>query len=131
MVQRVAQIFGIGFILVGILGFVAGGTSMEASMENAPRLLGLFPVNALHNCVHILIGVWGLVASRTPAGALTFARIAGAIYVVLAALGLLVPTAFGLIPIGGNDVWLHGLLGLALLGTALSYARKSTATTTA
>jgi hypothetical protein len=48
-VQRAAQIFGIIFVLVGIAGFVTSGTSMEADPEMAPHLLGLFPVNLVHN----------------------------------------------------------------------------------
>jgi hypothetical protein len=114
-VQRAAQIFGIVFLLVGIAGFfVEGGTSMEADPEHAGQLLGLFPVNLLHNVVHLLFGVWGLVAARTFEGARTYGRVGGILYLVLAALGLVVPDTFGLIPIGGNDVWLHALLGVAL-----------------
>ena len=129
MVQRVAQLFGVVFLLVGILGFIAGGTSMD--VDNPAMLLGLFPVNLLHNVVHILFGIWGLVASRSETGALTFARIGGAIYIVLALLGLLSPTGFGLVPLGGHDVWLHAVLGIALVGTALTYAKKATVTNTA
>jgi hypothetical protein len=126
MVQRVAQIFGVVFILVGILGLVTGGMSMDTSM-----LLGLFPVNVLHNCVHIIFGIWGLAASRSNEGALTFCRIGGAIYILLAVLGLISPSGFGLIPIGGNDVWLHALLGIGLVAGAMSAAKKAPATTTA
>ena len=127
MVQRVALIFGVVFLLIGIVGFVSTGTTMEASMENAPKLLGLFAVNALHNAVHGLFGIWGLLASRSPGGALQFARIGGAIYIVLALLGLVSPTTFGLIPIGGNDVWLHALLGVVLVGAAMSAPKTDTA----
>jgi len=125
MVQRVAQLFGVVFLLVGILGFVAGGMSMDANMDTAPKLLGLFPVNALHNVVHLLFGVWGLMAARTVAGALQFAKIGGAIYVVLAVLGLIAPTTFGLIPIGGHDVWLHAVLGIALIAVAMQAAKPA------
>jgi uncharacterized protein DUF4383 len=114
-VQRVAQIFGYVFLLVGILGFIATGTSMDASMATAPRLLGLFPVNALHNVVHLAFGAWGLAAQRSFAAAKTYATVGGAIYLVLAIVGFIAPTAFGLIPIGGNDIWLHCILGIALL----------------
>ncbi|MGQ0816203.1 MAG: DUF4383 domain-containing protein [Gemmatimonadota bacterium] len=119
-VQRVAQIFGVVFVLVAILGFVASGTSMEADPMSAPRLLGLFPVNVLHNVVHLAFGVWGLLAARTFGGAKAYATIAGGLYLVLAALGLVVPDTFGLIPIGGNDVWLHVLLGAVLLGVGVT-----------
>ena len=110
-VQRVAQVFGIVFILVALLGFVASGGSMEADMEQAPRVLGLFPVNVLHNLVHLAFGVWGLAASRSWGAARTYCRASGVIYLVLAVLGFVIPETMGLMPIGGNDIWLHVLLG--------------------
>jgi hypothetical protein len=113
-VQRIAQLFGIVFIAVGVLGFFATGMDMTADLVSARKLLGIFPVNALHNIVHIAIGVWGLLAARSWAGAKSFAAIAGALYLVLAGLGLVAPDTFGLIPIGGNNVWLHALLGATL-----------------
>jgi hypothetical protein len=114
-VQRVALVFGVVFLLVGILGLVTpGGTGMDADMETAPRLLGLFPVNLLHNLVHLAFGVWGIVASRRWGSAKTYCQAGGVIYLVLTVLGLVAPETFGLIPIGGNDVWLHALLGVAL-----------------
>jgi hypothetical protein len=99
---------------------------MEASMESAPRLLGLFPVNALHNVVHLLFGAWGLAASRSASAAAQYCTAGGAIYLVLAVLGLVIPTTFGLIPIGGNDIWLHALLGVVLLGAGLQARRPAT-----
>lgn len=125
-VQRAAQIFGIVFILVAILGFVASGGSMEADPEHAPRLLGLFPVNVLHNVVHLLFGIWGLVASRTFEGSRTYGRVGGIAYLVLAVLGVISPDTFGLIPIGGNDIWLHAILGIAL--AAIGFTARPAAT---
>ena len=113
-VQRVAQIFGIVFILTAVAGFLASGTSMEHDPELAPKIIGLFPTNLLHNIVHLAFGVWGLVASRSFSGARTYGRIGGIIYLVLAALAFVDPTTFGLIPIGGNDIWLHAVLGIGL-----------------
>jgi hypothetical protein len=37
------------------------------------------------------------------------------IYLALAVIGLVAPTTFGLIPIGGNDVFLHTVLGVLLV----------------
>jgi len=114
-VQRIAQIFGIVFILVAIYGFTQTGmANMESDPARAPQLLGLFPVNVLHNAVHLLFGIWGLVASRTFNGARSYARIAGVLYLLLAVLGLVAPNGFGLVPLGGYDVWLHVALGLVL-----------------
>ena len=126
MVQQVARIFGVVFLLIGALGFLAGGMSMEADPALAPKVLGLFPVNVLHNVVHLLFGVWGLAGSRTVAGASMFAKGAGAIYVVLAILGFFVPTTFGLIPIGGHDIWLHALIGVVLVAVGFQAPRSVT-----
>lgn len=124
MVQRVAQLFGVIFLLVGVLGFVASGMSMDANMDTAPKLLGLFPVNVLHNAVHLLFGVWGLLAARTVAGATQYAKIGGGIYLVLVILGFVAPTTFGLIPIGGNNIWLHAVIGIVLLAVGLQSGKK-------
>lgn len=130
MLRKVALIFGIVFILVGILGFVTpGGMSMEA--DPAPgHILGLFGINLLHNVVHLLIGVWGIVASRTWGGAKSFMQIGGVLYIVLAVLGFVTPTTFGLIPIGGNDIYLHAVLGLIMAGIGFT-AKPEAAPTTA
>jgi hypothetical protein len=126
--QRVSQIFGIVFVIVGLAGFVVTGGSMDASMA-APRLLGLFPLNVVHNLVHLLFGVWGLLGARTFAGAKRYLFGAGVIYLVLAICGYFVPNGFGLVPIGGADVALHALLGVVLLGAAFGTARGAATAT--
>ncbi|MBW3553859.1 MAG: DUF4383 domain-containing protein [Gemmatimonadetes bacterium] len=126
MVQRVAQIFGWVFVVIAIWGFIVSGGSMEADPAMAPKVMGLFPVNVLHNLVHLAFGVWGIAAARSLSGARSYALIAGAIYLVLAILGLFMPTTLGLIPIGGNDIWLHALIAVVLLG-AWAASRSATA----
>ena len=115
-VQRVAMIFGIGFLLAAIAGFfVTGLNVMDPNPATAPRALGLFPVNVLHNIVHLAFGIWGLLAARSYAGAKTYCQIAGVVYLLLLVLAFIDPTMFGLVPIGGNDIWLHLILALPLL----------------
>jgi hypothetical protein len=109
MTQTVARVFGVVFLLVGVLGLVTTPLSMEGGL-----LLGLFPVNVLHNVVHLAFGAWGLLAGGTLAGATAYCKIAGIAYLVLAVVGVLAPAGFGLVPLGGHDVWLHGILGLVL-----------------
>jgi uncharacterized protein DUF4383 len=122
--QGVSLLAGVGFLLVGILGFVQGGMSMEADPNVAPRLLGVFPVNLLHNCVHLAFGVWGLAAARTHAAARAYCRIAGVLYLCLTALGYISPNGFGFVPLGGADVFLHLLLGLLLAGVGFTAPRE-------
>lgn len=113
-VQKVSMLFGIVFILIGIAGFFFTGMSMDADMATAPRLLGVFPLNAVHNVVHLLFGTWGILAARTPRNARLYCQVSGGLYMVLAVLGFFLPTTFGFIPIGGNDIALHAVIGLAL-----------------
>ena len=114
---------GIVYALVGLLGFVPG-LNAERPPE-APDLaiesfygylLGLFPVNLLHNLVHLAIGAWGIVAySRGIPGARAFARGLAIVYGVLTILGLIpgLNTLFGLVPLHGHDVWLHAVTAAA------------------
>jgi Domain of unknown function (DUF4383) len=113
--QRLAQIFGWGFIVVGIAGFFASGVTMTADHMTAPKLLGIFPVNLVHNLVHLLFGAWGVASSRSLGATRAFLAGAGIIYLVLAAVGYLSPNGFGLVPLGGADIGLHVFLALALL----------------
>jgi len=115
-----ALIFGIVFLAVGIAGFVpqlvqpAEGGAMNMGGEDMGMLLGMFPVNLYHNAVHILFGLWGLAASRSASGALTYARGVAIIYALLTVLGLIpaTETLLGMVPLYGNDIWLHGLLAV-------------------
>lgn len=129
--QRVAQIIGWAFILIGIAGFFVTGMSMDADPETAPKLLGLFPLNVMHNVVHLLFGVWGIVASRRHPTARTYDRIAGIAYLGLAVLGAVSPDMFGLVPIGFHDIWLHVMIGLILAIAGFAPQRTDVAPTTA
>jgi hypothetical protein len=136
-----AMIFGIVFLIVGAGGFVPGLTMMDMSGHAADAdvtmksmfgyELKLFPVNVLHDIVHILFGIWGLLAARTLGGARMYFRGVAIIYALLTVMGL-VPalyTTFGLIPLYGNDVWLHAVL--AIVAAYFGWMNRDTATTAA
>jgi hypothetical protein len=123
-VQRVAQIFGWVFVLVAIWGFFVAGGSMEAGMD-APAILGLFPVNLLHNLAHLILGLWGIVAARSFGSAKTYAQIAGVLYLLLTVLGFVDPTGFGMIPLGSGDIALHAVLGIILAGVGFTAKQGS------
>jgi len=115
MVKTFALVLGIIYLAVGILGFVPGlVTAPAAPIDLAVDagyglLLGIFPINVLHNLVHLGIGLWGLVAARNFISAVVFARGLAIVYAVLAIFGLLpgLNTLFGLVPLYGADIWLH------------------------
>jgi Domain of unknown function (DUF4383) len=140
-VRYFALVYGIVFLLVGILGFVPGlttppeaGADVAVAMEFG-RLFGLFPVNVLHNLVHIAFGIWGLAGYRTVSAARIYARSVAVIYAVLAVMGLIpvLNTTFGLIPLYGHDIWLHAMLAIvaAYFGWAPVRAEPVPAETTA
>src|SRR2546423_12025023 len=121
-IQKLAAVFGVVFILVGIVGFVTpGGMYMQPSdPAMAPKALGMFPVNLLHNIVHLLFGIWGLAASRSWGGSKSFFIWAGVIYLVLTIAGFLWPSGFGLVPLGGADIGLHCVLAIVMLAIGLT-----------
>jgi len=133
-IQVVALVFGMAFLLVGALGFVPGVTTRYdqltfAGHHSGALLFGVFMVSVLHNVVHLLYGVAGVVlARRTPGAARGYLLVGGAIYLLLWLYGLLVPdgSEANLVPVNTADNWLH--LGLALsmlvLGVALSRPGK-------
>ncbi|MBD2256192.1 DUF4383 domain-containing protein [Pseudanabaena sp. FACHB-2040] len=115
-----ALIAGVLYILVGLMGFVPGmvappGTGPDLAVDTGyGYLLGIFPINLLHNLVHLAVGVWGLTSYRGYGAARAFAKGLAIFYGVLAIMGLIpgLNTTFGLIPIFGHDVWLHALTAL-------------------
>jgi hypothetical protein len=116
MARTVAAVFGAVYIVAGLAGFV---------LETP--LIGLFDVNVLHNVVHIVIGAILLYSATSTPIAVMSTRGVGALLVVLGVLGIPVPDGFGLVPLGGNDIWLHLasgaiLLAAGFLGTSSEHA---------
>lgn len=105
---------GLSLLLAGILGFIA-----DASFDTGDDLQGGsfigFEVNAIHNLIHLASGLLLLVASRARRPARAVAIGFGAVYGVVAIIGLVDGSdVLGLIPINGADNVLH--VALALLG---------------
>ena len=71
------------------------------------------PDHLLHNLVHVLFGVMGIAAFAGLFAPRLYAQIVAISYGLLVILGLppATNTLFGLVPIYGNDVWLHLALG--------------------
>jgi hypothetical protein len=112
MIKSAAVLFGIVFILIGILGFVPGITDNQ-------MLLGIFHVNAAHNVVHLLSGAAALFAGMTsPGAARIYFRVFGVIYGLVAVMGFMMGDAMLLGMISNNtaDTWLHvGIAAVSLL----------------
>jgi hypothetical protein len=130
------MVFGVVFLLVGAAGFIPGVTQPHTHPDvtmtaGLGEELGLFPVNLIHNLVHIAFGIWGLVAARNLASARAYAKGVAIIYAVLAILGLIPAarlwTTFGLVPLYGNDVWLHVLLAAVAAYFGFVHRERETA----
>lgn len=116
-----ALILGVIYAIVGVLGFVPA--FLQAPPPGAPELtldmlygylLGLFPVNILHTLVHLVVGLWGILAYRSFSASRLFARAVTIIFGILTLMGLIpgLNTTFGLIPLFSHDIWLHALTTL-------------------
>jgi hypothetical protein len=118
-IRYFALVYGIVFLLVGLAGFIPafvapyGPGHPELAVEaGAGLLFGLFPVNVLHNLVHVVFGIWGIAVWRSAVRSRGYARAVAVVYAVLAVMGFipLLNTTFGLIPLHGHDIWLHVVL---------------------
>jgi hypothetical protein len=121
MVQKLARILGIVLIAVGVLGFVP-----QAVTDG--KLLGIFPVNGVHNGVHIGLGLWGVLAASSVAASINYLRGQALIYAVLTVMGLLPATnmLFGLAPLHGADVGLHAALAAISAWGGWGLAKQTT-----
>lgn len=126
--ELASLVVGATFLLVGVLGFIPGITenydSMEfAGHESGAELLGIFQVSILHNIVHLLFGVVGLMAARAGGSARTFLVGGGIVYLGLWLYGMVIDKVgdANFVPLNEADDWLHlGLgAGMVVLGLAL------------
>ncbi|MEK7602062.1 MAG: DUF4383 domain-containing protein [Patescibacteria group bacterium] len=111
MAKTLAIVFGIVFVLVGVLGFIPNGIV---------GAMGIFETNTLHDLVHLLVGIILLaVAFTAPMKSALWLKILGAVYLVLAVLGfLMIPSGgmlLGLVQMNATDHLLHAVLGIVLI----------------
>ena len=128
MVKTAAIIFGLVFLVVGILGFVPACTT---DMNGMPMLLGIFHVNHFHNYVHLASGIVFLLCGMAGAGpSRTFFKIFGLVYALVAILGFMNPPGplFGMMSNNPADTWLHVVLAAAMLFLGFGPTGRSTAT---
>ncbi len=123
-----ALVVGVAFVLAGIAGFMPLFTHtppIEAPSliidSNYGLLLGLFPVNALHNIFHFCVGVFGVVSFRNYSLSRKFSRFLGVVLGIFTFMGMVpgLHTSFGILPLYGHDIWLHGLE--AVIGLYLGF----------
>ncbi|MBB6349060.1 DUF4383 domain-containing protein [Nonomuraea muscovyensis] len=134
-VQLAALVVGAVFLLVGVLGFIPGITTGYGDMSFAGHrseamLLGVFQVSILHNIVHLLFGVAGILMARTWSGARAYLIAGGVIYLLLWLYGLLIDkdSAANFVPVNVADDWLHFVLGVGMVALGFLLSRRRTLT---
>lgn len=112
-----ALVVGVAFTFAGVGGFIPGITQPPPAdalplhlHTSYGYLLGLFPVNILHNLFHFGVGLFGLAAYRRFSSALLFARFLAVALGILTLMGFVpgLNTTFGYFPLFGHAIWLHG-----------------------
>lgn len=121
-IQTLATVFGVVLTVLAIVGaFAAGAMYMQPTdPAMSGKALGIFPVNLLHNIVHLLTGLWGLAASRSWGSARSFFVWGGVIYALLTVLAFVSPSGFGLVPLAGPDIALHCLVAIVMLAIGIT-----------
>jgi len=109
MINTVAAVFGILYLVTGVIGMVM--------MPSGGVFLGIFAVNTFHHIFHIVLGGLGPVAAWRRMGRL-YCQIAGSVLVLL---GVVTPSLMvNLLAIPPADLFTDNLLHL-VSGFALVY----------
>jgi len=123
--QTLALAFGAVYLLVGIVGFFVTGFDDFAGNSQHEMLL-FFMINPLHNIVHIVIGVAGLLLARSLAGARTYGWLLAVGYAAAFVYGLLaLGKSWDFLNINAADNGLH--LATAVIGLVIALAPVRTA----
>jgi hypothetical protein len=115
-------VFGVVYTLVGLVGFVPAFRTHPAA--NAPHvdvtaaygyLFGLFPVNAVHDIFHIVVGIIGIVAFTRLGLATAYCRLLFLVFGLLVVAGFMpqANTLWGVLPLFDSDTWLHAATAIA------------------
>lgn len=108
MARTVPAALGGVYGVLGVVGFIVDG-----------RLLGLFDVNEMLNLVHVVVGGVLLYGATSTSTAILLSRRIGIGLIVIGLLGFVAADGFGVMPLGGNDIWLHLSTGAILLANGI------------
>ena len=123
--EILALAFGVVYLLVGIVGFFVTGFSDFFAHDTGKNLL-FFEINGMHNVVHIVIGVAGLLLGRTLAGARTYGWLLAVGYGAAFVYGLLaIGKDWDFLSINAADNVLH--IATALVGLVIALLPVRTA----
>jgi hypothetical protein len=130
-IRTFSMVMGIIFLVVGGMGFIPGLLTQPEHAVDHPMavhafdgyLLGLFHVNFWHSLAHLLFGILGVFCANSVGHARGYARFVAIAYALLAIMGLIpgLSTLWGVMPLHGNDVWLH--VAIAAVAAYFGFAR--------
>lgn len=121
--QKVGPLFGVVFIVLGVIGFLITGFDDGFTAVTGHELLGM-GLNAFHNLAYILAGVFLIIMClMAPPAAAEGATIGiGLFLVVLFILGVMAGdnlTIIGMTGEGDTGNFLHLIVGVTLLAVGL------------
>ena len=123
--QMLGLAFGAIYLLVGVVGFFITGFGNFFAHDTNQTLLG-FEINGMHNVVHIVIGVAGLLLARTLAGARTYGWLLAIGYGAAFVYGLIaIGKPWDFLSINAADNVLHLLTAIVGLAIALGPVRNA------
>src|SRR5215216_4850231 len=112
-----AALAGAFYLALGVLGFVpavwekpTGAGALKINVFYA-SLFGIVATNIILSMIHVVIGLWGTMAANNRYSAIIFARVGAIVFLILGVAGAVpiadIRTAWGTMPLGGNNVILH------------------------
>lgn len=116
MFKKLAIVFGVVFLAVGILGFIP---ALAPEHSNGMRyLLGLFMVGGVHNVIHLLSGIAALAgAAKSEKYAKLYFQVFGSVYGLVTIIGFIQKTTvLGIFDVNTADNFLHLALAVVILG---------------
>lgn len=123
MIKNLAMVFGVVFLLAGILGFIPAAAPQHS--DGMRYLLGLFMTGGVENVIHLLSGATALAAAfNSERLAQLWFRVLGVVYAVVTVVGFAQKdTVLGIFDVNTADNFLHLLLAVVIL--AIGFGLKS------
>jgi len=119
------------FLIVGIAGFIPGVTAdygelTFAGHHSGAMLMGIFAVSVLHNIVHLLFGIAGILFARSVTAARSYLIVGGIVYAVLWLYGLIIDrdSSMNFVPLNNADNWLHLVLAVGMIALGVLLGRR-------
>ena len=146
--KRASLVLFVGVALLAIPTYTSGNAAAEAICQggevpgvtthygdlqlaghhSGAKLIGIFQVSVLHNIIHLLFGIAGLVMARRADSAFAYLVGGGVVYLVVWIYGVVVDKGAqaNFVPLNDADDWLHLVLGVGMIAAGLLARRADT-----